>query len=107
MVKSISVNGLKQKMDDKKDFILVDCREEEEHKFCHIRGATLIPVSRFKKDFQTHLNQDDEIIICGHRDGSSRQVCLFLLQQGFQNVSYVKGGIEEWSLKIDRKILRY
>ena len=107
MVQQISVFDLKEKLDSKQNFILVDCREDDEFNYCRIDGAVLIPISRFEEEVSHHLGQDDEIVIYCHHGMRSMQACLFLESLGYQNTKNVSGGIEAWSLHIDSKVLRY
>ena len=37
-IKAITVRELKNMMDEKKDFQLIDCREPDEYEFCNIGG---------------------------------------------------------------------
>ena len=46
MEEEISVEELKQKMDGKEDFVLLDVREEDEHAQAHIEGSVLVPLSQ-------------------------------------------------------------
>lgn len=107
MIKQITVEQLKEKMDRKESFILVDVREEDENRKCKIEGSVLIPLSKFQERFREALNPDQEIIVHCHFGGRSQKASEFLVSQGFQNVSNLAGGIDAWSVKIDPKVPRY
>lgn len=107
MLKQITVDELKKKLDDKEKIHLVDCREPDEHGFCHIEGAELIPLSQFREKVMQQLRPDEEIYIHCHHGGRSARACEFLMAQGYQNVTNVAGGIDAWSLRIDSKVPRY
>jgi rhodanese-related sulfurtransferase len=107
MVKQITVDDLKKKLDGKEKIRLVDCREPDENGFCHIEGAELIPLSQFSEKATGQLHANDEIYIHCHHGGRSARACEFLMAQGYQNVVNVTGGIDAWSLRIDPKVPRY
>ena len=107
MPKEIHVEDLKKKLDASAKIILVDCREPDEHEFCRIAGATLIPLSQFEDRAETELKPDAEIYIHCHHGGRSQRACLFLEELGYENVSNVAGGIDAWSLRVDPKVPRY
>ena len=107
MVKQITVEELKSKMDSDVGLCLVDCREADEHEYCKIDGAKLIPLSEFQERGPKELNPDEEIFIHCHHGGRSQKACEFLESQGFKSTHNVTGGIEAWSLQIDSKVKRY
>lgn len=107
MPKQISVTELNERMQQSKPVTLIDCREEDENKYCHIEGAQLIPLSKFKELAPQQLKMDDEIFIHCHHGGRSMQACLFLESLGYKNTVNVAGGIEAWSLQVDPKVPRY
>ncbi len=106
-VKQITVEDLKSKLDDKEDFILVDCREPDEYEYCRIPGATLLPLAEFPKRFAEMLQTDQEICIHCHHGGRSQRAAEFLTSQGYTNVANIVGGIDAWSLRVDPKVPRY
>ena len=106
MIKEITVEELKQKIDDKEDFQFIDVREKDEYDLCSIQGATLIPLSQFEERFEEIL-ADKEVIIHCHHGGRSMRACEYLLSQGYAELTNVAGGIDQWALKIDPAIKRY
>lgn len=105
-IKQISVDELKQKMDQKESFRLIDVREEEEYKTAHLEGSTLIPLSQLTQRAQ-ELKADEELVIHCHHGGRSQRACEYLSAQGFKNVANLSGGIDAWSVKIDPNVPRY
>lgn len=103
----ITVEVLKEKLDGKEKIVLVDCREQDEYDFCRIEGSVFIPLSEFEDRAENELDQDAEIFIHCHHGGRSLKACLFLEELGYENVSNVVGGIEQWSLRVDPKVPRY
>lgn len=106
MIKQINVTELQEKLQNG-GIVLVDCREEEEHKYCRIDGAVLLPLSQFAERALKELQPDQEICIHCHHGGRSQRACEYLAENGFPHVSNIIGGIDAWSLNIDPKVPRY
>ena len=107
MVKEITVQELKEKLDNKENFVFIDVRENDEYELCRIEGSTLIPLSEFEDRAEAELKLEDEIVIHCHHGGRSMRACQYLEDLGFEDTTNVVGGIEAWSLNIDSKITRY
>ncbi len=107
MVKQIAVEDLKKLLDENKDLVLIDCREADEHAYCAIAGARLMPLSQFRERALQELQPTDNIYIHCHHGGRSQRACEFLEENGFANTHNVAGGIEAWALKVDPKVKRY
>ncbi len=107
MIKQVTVQELKDILDKKANIQLVDCRERDEHQYCHIEGATLIPLSEFETRAEQELKADVPVYIHCHHGGRSQRACQFLESKGFQDLNNMTGGIDHWSLHIDSKIPRY
>lgn len=106
-IPQLTVEEVKEKLDKKENFRLIDVREEKEYETCRIAGSTLIPLSEFAKRATNELKADDEIVIHCHHGGRSQKACEYLAGQGYKKVANVAGGIDQWSLKIDPKVPRY
>lgn len=97
MVKSIESIELKKKLDDKNEFILIDCREQHEWDAGHIEGATLIPLSQFPELYEEKLKNNEAEIVIQCRSGKrSLNACLFLEEKGFSNLTNLENGIIGW-----------
>jgi len=46
------------------------------------------------------------VVVC-HHGMRSAQVAMYLARSGFEHVSNLTGGIDEWSLTVDPKTPRY
>ena len=105
-MKEITVSSLKEKIDKKDDFQLIDVREAHERAFTNI-GGDHIPMGRIMQSLDKIDKNKDVIIYC--RSGSrSAQVVNFLqAQHGFENLINLKGGILAWSDEIDGAIKKY
>ena len=94
------VNELKRKIDAKEDFFLLDVREPNEYQIGKIPGSTLIPLGEVPQRVN-EIPRDKEIIVHCKMGGRSAKAAAFLRQQGYTNVKNLKGGITDWSDKID------
>ena len=104
----IDVQGVQQKLAAQDDFLLLDCREADEHAHVNIPQATLIPMSEIQERLgEIEPYRDREIIVHCHHGGRSMRVVLWLRQQGFTRARNMSGGIDEWSVQIDPSLARY
>ncbi len=101
-----TVNELKKKMDAKEDFFLLDVREPNEYQIGRIPGSTLIPLGEVPQRVK-EIPRDKEIIVHCKMGGRSAKAAAFLRQQGFTKVKNLKGGILDWSDKIDPSVPKY
>ncbi len=100
--------GVKRKLDAGEEFLLVDCRERDEHQLVHLPAARLLPLSELAErvhELEPHRNR--EIVIHCHHGGRSMKMTVWLRQQGFGNARSMAGGIDEWAEKIDPTLPRY
>jgi rhodanese-related sulfurtransferase len=89
-------------------FVLVDCREAEEHALAHIEGARLLPMSELGSRLaELESLRDCELVVHCHHGGRSLKVARWLREQGFTDAQSMSGGIDEWSQVIDPGIPRY
>jgi sulfur-carrier protein adenylyltransferase/sulfurtransferase len=103
---AISVRELKQKMDAREAFQLIDVREPFEHEIARIDGAKLIPLGEFAQRVD-ELQRQQPIIVHCHSGKRSAQAVRLLQQRGFPNVYNLEGGIDAWSNKIDPTVPKY
>jgi sulfur-carrier protein adenylyltransferase/sulfurtransferase len=108
--KEIAVEQVKQLMDEKHAFKLIDVREPSEYGICKIEGATLIPLGDIEAKDTALLNglsPDDEIILHCKAGVRSMKALKALEEMGFHNLKSMRGGINEWSEKIDSSVPLY
>ena len=104
-VPTVNVKELKEKQDNNEDFFLLDVRNPDEYDKANI-GGVLIPMTQITEKAD-ELPKDKPIIVHCHHGGRSHKVCEFLINQGFDKVANLEGGIDAWSLEIDNNIPRY
>lgn len=96
---------LRQKSED---FILIDCREEDEHATAHIDAARLIPMSQMMaRAAELEPWRDKHVVVHCHHGGRSMKVTQWLRSQGFELAQSMAGGIDAWSQQIDASVPRY
>ncbi len=100
------VQELKRKIDANEDFYLLDVREPNEFKIGRIPGSTLIPLGEVPQRV-SEIPRDKEIVVHCKMGGRSAKAAAFLRQQGYRNVKNLKGGILDWSDKIDPSVPKY
>jgi rhodanese-related sulfurtransferase len=105
----IDVHSVKKLIDaNEASFMLLDCREPDEHATAQIAGAKLIPMRTIPERLgDLEPFRDGRIVVHCHHGGRSARVTTWLKQQGFANVQNMTGGIDAWSLEIDPKVPRY
>jgi sulfur-carrier protein adenylyltransferase/sulfurtransferase len=104
----IDALGLKVKMDEKQDFVLVDVREQNEYDMARIPGSILVPLSQLPNRFhELDKYKGKEIVVHCKMGGRSAKAITFLKQQGFDNLVNMAGGITAWSDQVDPSVPKY
>nr|AUN35806.1 rhodanese-related sulfurtransferase [uncultured bacterium] len=104
----IECRSVKARLDRGEPFLFIDCREQDEFELVRIAGAQLWPMSSIVDriaELATH--RQNEIVIYCHHGMRSLRVALWLRQQGFALATSMSGGIDQWSVEIDRTLPRY
>ena len=104
----ISCQVVKEKIEAGDSFLLVDCREPDEHAVARIDAACLVPMSELAgrlADLEPY--RDREIVVHCHHGGRSQRVANWLRGQGFTGARTMVGGIDRWSEEIDPSVPRY
>ena len=105
-MKEISVRELKEKMDKKEPFQLIDVREQYEYDMANISGE-LIPMKDMIEQYDRIESDKPVIIHC--RSGSRSAAVIHELEArfGFTNLYNLKGGILAWANEIDPNVPKY
>ena len=86
--------------------LLLDVREQWEFDYCKIEGSVLIPMGELPAKLTTLDPNEDIIMIC-HHGIRSRQMGYYMEQAGFQNITNLEGGVEQWAEDVDKMMKRY
>ncbi|MCY4778694.1 rhodanese-like domain-containing protein [Sphingobacterium sp. UT-1RO-CII-1] len=101
-MKEVTVQELKNMIENKDDFQLIDVRESFEYEVSHLNGLN-IPLGGLLIEVDKVAKDKPVIVQC--RSGKrSAQAILLLEQQGFSNLANLKGGIVAWKEEIDPSI---
>ena len=104
-MKEITVRELKTKIDKGEDFQLIDVREDNERSFTNI-GGDHIPLATVANNLDK-IDKEKEVIIYCRSGARSGQVTNFLMNQGYDRVINLKGGILAWASEIDDSVKKY
>jgi sulfur-carrier protein adenylyltransferase/sulfurtransferase len=99
-VPEISARAVKQMMDERKPFVLVDVREPHEYQICSIPGSKLIPLGEVPRRMH-ELNSADEIVVHCRSGQRSAQAVGFLMKAGFRKIHNLQGGVLAWAREVD------
>jgi rhodanese-related sulfurtransferase len=104
MIKDITVQELKNKIDNNDDFILIDVRTNHEVSNGKLEKAIHVDMSIIPDKIDEFDPAKEYLLIC--RAGiRSFQVAHFLQENGFSKISNVRGGMLAWASQIDKNIL--
>ena len=99
-IKEVTVQELKQKIDNKEDFQLIDARETFEYETSNLEGEN-IPLGGILIEVDKIATDKPVIIQC--RSGKRSAAAVMQLEQlhGFTNLYNLKGGILAWREAFD------
>jgi len=106
MIQEIDVKTLNEKISNKDNFILLDVRTDSEYFLSNIEGAIHIPMNDIPNKLNT-IDKNKEIIVQCKSGKRSAKVCQFLLDNNYENVKNLRGGIIAWANEIDPTIMVY
>lgn len=106
-MRDFSPNELRAHLDDSDNNpLLLDVREPWEFHICRIDGSQLIPMGHIAASVSALDPARQTIVIC-HHGIRSRQVALYLEQQGFDDVINLRGGVAAWARDVDPAMATY
>jgi len=104
-MKEISVQELKEKLDNKEDFQLIDVREDFEYEVSNLGGLS-IPLGGVLIEADKISKDKPVVIMC--RSGKRSAAAIMQLEQlGYTNLSNLHGGILAWASEIDPELSVY
>ena len=104
VVKQISAQDLQQKMQQQEVF-LIDVRMPNEREVCDI-GGVLMPLPEFGQHLE-QIPRDKPVVLYCKLGGRSMQAAEFLIQQGYEDVWNLDGGILAWIAEVDSSLNSY
>jgi len=92
---------VKQQMDSaRKDFVVLDVREEKEVKERRVPGSTWVPLDQLEKNLGK-LDKGKETAVHCHSGVRSYKAYLKLKHAGFEKVKNVDGGLLCWTYELE------
>lgn len=92
----INVQELKEKLNNKEEFLFLDVREAHEYEEFNL-GAKLVPLGNVSAELDNFADHKDKEVIVHCRSGARSGMAQQLMQQaGFANVRNLTGGVLAW-----------
>ena len=96
LIKEIEVTDLAE-LKEKDDAVrVIDIRQPAELSRGIIPGAEALPMHTIPLRLN-ELKRDEKLIMVCHSGARSAQACMFLQQQGYDNVFNLRGGMIAWA----------
>lgn len=105
-MKTKTVAELKQMLDNKDDFQLIDVREENEVEICNINGL-LIPMGDVPDNLDKISKEKPVVIHCRSGKRSANVIDYLETNFGYTNFYNLTGGILAWADEIDPTLTKY
>jgi rhodanese-related sulfurtransferase len=107
----ITVTELAAKLaDPDRQYQFVDVREPQELAVVALSQFINLPLSThadWSPDIYTILDKDLETLVLCHHGMRSAQMCQWLIDRGFTQVSNIIGGIDAYSYHVDPSLPKY
>lgn len=95
-IKEINAPQLAELLDQKADIQVVDIRQPAEVTSGTVPGAEMMPMHTIPLRIQ-EIKQDKPVVLVCRSGARSAQACMFLAQNGFENVYNLRGGMMGWA----------
>lgn len=105
-MRQISVEDAARWLSDPGAPQLLDCREPFEVAIAALPGAVHIPMMETLDRATAELDRDRPVLVYCHHGVRSVNVAMMLEGLGFRADS-MRGGIDQWSLRVDPRLPRY
>ena len=102
-VPQMTVFDVKKEL-DKNDLFILDIRDQSDFKSANIEGSVQMDLFDVL-DNLTELPKDKKIGVLCYGGGASMTVAQMLIDNGFDNVKNIKGGIIRYALDVDDELL--
>ncbi len=98
----VTPRQVKAMLDGKEDFVFIDCRLPHEVEITKIDGAELIPLQQLSEHLQRLRMVDNKKIVVHCRSGGrSLKFAQILMNEGFEDVKSMAGGILLWNRDVN------
>lgn len=97
MVKTISREELKRKIDNNEKFVLLDVRLEKTYYRGHIKNAISLQLGKIGRAEQEFKKDEEIIVYCSSFSCmKSLKAARILEEMGFKDVTEYEGGFRDW-----------
>lgn len=102
----------KDKLENSEKVAIIDCRPTEQFNIVSLPGSIHIPTTSIlrnerKEEIEEIVKSHDKVYILCRRGNLSRKATKHLLENGYENVYNVRGGISEYVNAIDNDLPMY
>jgi monothiol glutaredoxin len=104
-IRQLSAPELKALLESGAVIELVDVRTEEERAIATIDGSRLL--DQAYHDALLLRDRETPIVFQCHHGVRSQHAAEYFRREGFRNLYNLRGGIDAWSLLVDRSVARY
>jgi monothiol glutaredoxin len=104
-IHQLSAPELKALLESGAAIELVDVRTEEERALASIDGSRLL--DQAYHDALLLRDRDTPIVFQCHHGIRSQHAAEYFRHEGFRNLYNLEGGIDAWSMLVDRSVPRY
>ena len=104
--RSITPDALATRLARGDRLVVLDVREGWEVEIAAVEGSVHLPMAEVPRR-HTELPRDREIVVLCHHGMRSAMVADYLRSAGFPRVLNLTGGIDRWSVTVDRSVARY
>ncbi len=88
---------VKEKLENRENFTLIDCRESDEFQTGHLSGAVFIPRGVLEMTAEQRVRDKDKaIVVYCAGGGRSAMAAQSLKQMGYSDVASMEGGFGGW-----------
>ena len=94
-----------KKMVQNNEVVLLDVREPYEIEICNVKGSLFIPMNEIPQNID-ELDKEKKYAVMCHSGVRSLHVSNYLNSLGYSALN-VTGGIDMWSLSVDKNLKRY
>lgn len=104
MVKEVSTDDVKEKIDNDADTQIIDIRDPGDYKSGHIPGAVNIPMAEFPRRVQEHEWGEDIVVACPIGQSSIQAARLLESFEGVDeeaSVASMAGGYNDWDYELE------
>lgn len=102
----VDATGLDEMRKQNQDLTILDVREPWEAAICAIPDSINVPLSTLPQNLDRLPSQGPLVVLC-HHGMRSMQAVAWLRQNGFENATNLRGGIDAWARQVDPSMATY